>query len=453
METHPTWKDLQQLLTLLDLTVTPEGKVLDHVLSNLLSGDPFGFHTQVPRGFTAEQCYLVLLHSALLQTSLGAAAHYLYSLGLHVPAGEAVLKRLRTRTLEELVQQMDALFYQQWLTLPEVARAYLASQLVLSLDSVRHPYYGDREKANVVGGRRKASSSYNYTYGSAKLLWEGHGLTIAVRMLRKGQARAAWVRELLHQAERYGRLTVLLGDGDFWVNELLWEWAQQRRGFVIHVGGGLSKSKITKQLQEQARKTKKVQTTRYTIHLQHPARQVSVRLIAWADAEGEPHCIGVPAFLDELPPGWFIRLYRSRFGIETGYRLWNELKPRTISRDPRIRYTLVATAICLYNAYSLIRTSDQLSDAPQSREWRRLLTLVHGQAAKKRRRKRAPPAQAPPKETCTTGPLTQKFRRPTFYLTIKQLKMVWFKVITMLGLALQKLLRLPCPQERGLHVA
>ena len=39
METHPTWKDLQQLLTLLDLTVSPDGSVggIDLLTSTLAS--------------------------------------------------------------------------------------------------------------------------------------------------------------------------------------------------------------------------------------------------------------------------------------------------------------------------------------------------------------------------------------------------------------------------------
>ncbi|MFX0065145.1 MAG: hypothetical protein ACFFC7_23480, partial [Candidatus Hermodarchaeota archaeon] len=60
----------QEILRLLEKDISPEGQVLQGVLTDLLETDPCGFRNKVPQGYTAQQCYLLLVHSAMLNTSL-----------------------------------------------------------------------------------------------------------------------------------------------------------------------------------------------------------------------------------------------------------------------------------------------------------------------------------------------------------------------------------------------
>ena len=201
------------------------------------------------------------------------------------------------------MENMDVLFQRQWERVDANVRDFLSSQLIISLDMVQHPYYGNVEKAQVVGGKRKKSASRHHTYGSAKLLWEGHGLTVAVRMLHKGQERYAWAKEILAQAARYGRPLLFLADGGFWIKELLWDWAQGGYAFIVHVGSGVTGTEIPKNLQREAELTGEIETTKYTILLDKPKRELTVRLIAWSEKNGKNRCIGVPSYLDDLPVG------------------------------------------------------------------------------------------------------------------------------------------------------
>ena len=50
-------------------------------------------------------------------------------------------------------------------------------------------------------------------------------------------------------------------------------------------------------------------------------------------------------------PGQLADTYRSRFGIETGYRLMNSVRARTSSRDPKLRFLFVALAFALLNLW------------------------------------------------------------------------------------------------------
>ena len=52
--------------------------------------------------------------------------------------------------------------------------------------------------------------------------------------------------------------------------------------------------------------------------------------------------------IDHLPDE-----YRKRWGIETGYRQVNEIRPRITSRDATFRMILFYTALFLYNMWAV----------------------------------------------------------------------------------------------------
>ena len=52
--------------------------------------------------------------------------------------------------------------------------------------------------------------------------------------------------------------------------------------------------------------------------------------------------------IDHLPDE-----YRKRWGIETGYRQVNEIRPRTTSRDATFRMILFYTALLMYNMWAV----------------------------------------------------------------------------------------------------
>lgn len=51
------------------------------------------------------------------------------------------------------------------------------------------------------------------------------------------------------------------------------------------------------------------------------------------------------------PPTTVHRAYRSRFGIESSYRLLNQIRPRTTSRNPTIRLLMVLVGVLLANLW------------------------------------------------------------------------------------------------------
>jgi IS4 transposase len=59
-------------------------------------------------------------------------------------------------------------------------------------------------------------------------------------------------------------------------------------------------------------------------------------------------------FNDTLTPRQVRRLYRRRFGVESGYRCRRKARARTASRNPALRFLLMGLGFILVN---LTRTS------------------------------------------------------------------------------------------------
>ncbi len=59
----------------------------------------------------------------------------------------------------------------------------------------------------------------------------------------------------------------------------------------------------------------------------------------------------VPAHVVAGDPDRFVELYRQRWGIETGYRCYEEIRPKTTSRDESVRILLMFFPFLIYNAW------------------------------------------------------------------------------------------------------
>ena len=93
-----------------------------------------------------------------------------------------------------------------------------------------------------------------------------------------------------------------------------------------------------------------------------PARDENdARETATGTAKGESES-AYHAFVTNAPPGVvaadpdrFVETYRRRWGIETAYRCYEQVRPRTSSRHESVRLLLLFFPLLLYNAWILAR--------------------------------------------------------------------------------------------------
>ena len=85
------------------------------------------------------------------------------------------------------------------------------------------------------------------------------------------------------------------------------------------------------------------------------------RETATGSAEGEGES-AYHAFATNISPGAaasdpdrFVEIYRRRWGIETAFRCYEQVRPRTTSRNESVRLLLLFFPLLLYNAWILAR--------------------------------------------------------------------------------------------------
>ena len=63
----------------------------------------------------------------------------------------------------------------------------------------------------------------------------------------------------------------------------------------------------------------------------------------------------IPEHVVAGDPDQIVELYRRRRGVETGYRCYEEIRPKTTSRDGSVRMLLLFFPLLLYNAWVIAR--------------------------------------------------------------------------------------------------
>lgn len=270
------------------------------------------------------------------------------------PTGEAVLYPLRTGWLEqleldELEDQPNALLVHN---LPARIRGR-SHQAAFDLTFI--PYHGQAKASEdeVRRSQAKSGTTHFHVYASAYIIRHNKRVAVAVTYVRAGQSL---LEVLLRLLERLKSLTLglkrLLLDRQFAAVEVIDYLDHQAWQSILPLP---ARSNQLKDLKRSARRSQVLQYTMrsptcgqvtFSLHLvcrYRRGRRGKHGLERWLFA-----VLGRPW---RGSPGDLADTYRTRFGIETGYRLMNSLRARTSSRDPKLRFLLVVLAFALLNLW------------------------------------------------------------------------------------------------------
>lgn len=271
------------------------------------------------------------------------------------PTGEAVLYQLRTGWLEqldldELEGQLNGLLAHN---LPDRIRGR-SHQVAFDLTFI--PYHGEA-KDNVDEVRRsqaKSGTTHFHVYASAYIIRHNKRVTVAVTYVRAGQTLLEVLLCLLERLEALDiGLKRLLLDRQFATVEIMAYLDRQPWQSLLPVP---VRSNELKALKHSARRS---QVLSYTMRSPTSGQTVTFTLhLVCRYTRGRRGKRGIERYLFAVlgrpwrgNPGDLANTYRTRFGIETGYRLMNSVRARTSSRDPKLRLLFVALAFALLNLW------------------------------------------------------------------------------------------------------
>ena len=223
-----------------------------------------------------------------------------------------------------------------------------------AIDYTHDPYYGKIDASNeifVTRGQRKKSTTKFYTYATLSLINKNERFTLAVLPVKRGGETVEYVKALVSVLDRHNiRPKLLCMDGGFYSIEVMRFLQERRIPYVIPAPnryGRLRKIYTT---------TKKQQRVEYVMSGgKKTSLSITLGVVVKRIPKGGKQVRDKYVYALYGVDNWSLKTiakkYKHRFAIEATYRIRNELKPRTSTKNPVTRYLFALVAFVLENCW------------------------------------------------------------------------------------------------------
>ena len=259
--------------------------------------------------------------------------------------GQTVRNHLRDRKPDAVLQ----INHDMIATLREMG--ILKKPLIVALDWHDEMYYGNLETEGIVGTKNKAGTNYAYEYATASIVVRRLRFAVAVIPVKK-RSILDMVRAVLGIVEELGiGIRMLLMDGGFFSADVIRFLIASGIPFIMHA------PKLVKACEY--RETDRQYTTRS--HKRRKGEQATFRMVSIYGRERSGKTV-LYAFATNtsLPPVSILKLFKKRWGIETGYRMIRKFLARTTSKRYSIRLLYFYLAVLLYNFWVLLNLKSRM---------------------------------------------------------------------------------------------
>ena len=297
-----------------------------------------------------DDLWRLVVGAAARQTTLEAVCADL----LDAPHANTVRSYLTAQLAPQVIPTLE----QQWNTafaalIPDWLHA---RPQAVAVDFHDEPYYGRCDPATpdnwVCRGEAQAGTTYFYRCATAYVLQRDARYTLARVFVKPGDDKVTLLERLLTYVHQAGvRLSCLYADKGFCTIPVL-RWLLAHRIPTIVAAPIRGKQGGTRALchgPTSYRTTHTFQSAEHgaltvpvTVVRTYPRRRSGQRTTAWLVYV----CLGV---LD--PPQRVRKRYRRRFGIESSYRLMEQVRARTTSPSPGLRFLLLGLALLIVNVW------------------------------------------------------------------------------------------------------
>jgi putative transposase len=229
------------------------------------------------------------------------------------------------------------------------------TQVEVAIDFHDEPFYGKQADLRAVtcSGQAKKGTTHFIRIASAYVLWRQVRLTLALRYVLPEESALDILKILLHRLQELGfhRVLVLYLDKGFASTKIIDYLKIQAQPAIIacpirgKAGGTRALCQGRKSYQ-----------TEYTFTDGTPAT-LALKATLVPDKSGKRRRKWLAFIVIELdwPPEKIHHRYRRRFGIECSYRSLRRVRAMTTSRNPAVRFFLLAVGMILVNAWVFLR--------------------------------------------------------------------------------------------------
>lgn len=307
------------------------------------------------RDYEARDIWDVVIAASVEQLTLQGACDLLEA----APSGNTVRGILKdmlssAEGLSLLEAQMNAVLQRR------LPKKLLHPRLPAAIDITEIPYHGqyDEEQEKIIRrGRAKSGTTHFYCFATLYVLKKHKRYTLAITLLRREDKTQDVLERLLAQGQALGlRIKRLYVDRGFDNNGLVAFLKAQSFAtimpLVVRGKHGGSRALLV---------GRKSYTTTYTRKSTvYDTETLPLHIVCrYSNGRYKRHGVYYFAYIVigelRMTPHQVAEEYRRRFGIETSYRLMNQVRARTTSRSAALRFFLMTVAFLLLNLWSYVK--------------------------------------------------------------------------------------------------
>jgi len=334
------------------------GKFLKNSLKNNFI-DPLPLPMAGNCTYTKEDILNTVLFAVTEDTYIEYAAEHLQMKKDDVSSSDAVfyhLNKLTSDTVFSTFQQMnDHLLSQAY------HQGVFRNPIHCGLDIHKIPWYGQIRDLHVLGMERVRGTNFGHGYASIECVNTRERFTLATLPLTQFTSKHQILTTLVKEARTYIDLSLLFLDREFFDVESLSCLLALPVCFVMPADHNTAVKKIILAAHSESQlipgKKECVLTTSYTMTKGKQSVTMTLVVILYPSQRTGKHwqefayVTNIPVTLENALA--LAESYRSRWGIETGYRVKEEIRGKTCSQQYAVRLLFQMLSILLYNLWHL----------------------------------------------------------------------------------------------------
>lgn len=281
--------------------------------------------------------FLVWSWAGINQISVQQSSEELRDCGYDVPSGDAVLDRLTNQPYKVLENGFDHVF-QDNISRARKQRLFTHS-VIVAIDFNDIEWYGE-ELPFIVKSKAKNGTKSFIRFATIAVVEDGKRFTLKVLPVTPLSVTENIVRDLIKYVQNFVSIRVVLLDRGFYSNEVVEQIKNSEEKFVMP-------AKKTSKVKENIQPAYKNGPMEYTM-----SKGATYTLMVVKDEDNDK-LLPYATNMNNVASSVVHELYKSRFGIETQYRVKNKFFGKTCSKKYSVRYTFFILAVALYNLWVL----------------------------------------------------------------------------------------------------
>lgn len=215
----------------------------------------------------------------------------------------------------------------------------------VAIDFTDNMYYGNKNDNMVIETKFQRGTTHAYRFATINIVLKGMRFTLMALPLSKFSIRERVVNDLIEYAKRKIRIKRLYVDRGFFSIDMINLFKKHGLKFLMPA---IKDKRVKKAFDDNNAPT----VIDYTLGLCPNYKQAHFKLAIIEDQKGKV-VFATNFNVIEKNAHLLGNLYSKRWGIETSYRVKDQFRPRTTSKNYSVRFFYFMFSVCLYNLWIL----------------------------------------------------------------------------------------------------